>query len=86
MMDWSNGSWMNTWGLVFMLAGWIAIAAVVVLVMLRLTGDDQRSARRASPRQVLDERFAADEITPTEYAQACAALESSTHHVHGPSS
>ena len=85
MMDWSNGSWMNTWGLVFMLAGWIAIAAVVVLVMLRLTKNDENATRLASPREVLDERFAADDMTPTEYAQACAALERRSHHVPGPS-
>jgi putative membrane protein len=64
------GEWV---GWLFMASWWLlAVGAVAWLVVaVRARGTDSRSAAR----QVLDERFAAGEVTAEEYRERRALLE-----------
>ena len=80
MMDWSNdGSWMSGWGMAFMLIFWVAVIGLVVWAVLRTNGQGRMDGAYESPRQILDRRFAAGELTGAEYSAAIGLMEGTTY-------
>jgi putative membrane protein len=79
--DWGSG-W--GWMMVVMPLVWIAITAVIVWAVLRVTqplanpGSDQPG--RETPQEILDRRFAAGEIDADAYTEAKAHLASQDVH------
>ncbi|MGB7979190.1 MAG: hypothetical protein WCF36_00165 [Candidatus Nanopelagicales bacterium] len=67
---WASG-WGGGWGGAWMMLMWVAILALTIWAIVALTrsGTD-RTPGRSTPRQVLDQRFAAGEIDQTEYRTA----------------
>lgn len=57
---------------------WIALIALIVWAVIRLTrstgGESHRSERRDTPEEILDSRFALGELDAEEYKQARAHL------------
>lgn len=70
MMDGMMGGWM--WLLPLLLV--IAIA-VAIIAAVRNSGDRGRSSNRPSPRELLDQRYAAGEIDREEYLERRSDLE-----------
>jgi putative membrane protein len=77
MMDWSGNTGWWSFGMMFMGLFWIALIAVAVWAVLRLTRgpDGPASSGVESPRQILDRRFAAGEIDAQTYAESRRVLE-----------
>ena len=81
MMDWgSNGS--GFWALWMVLSAlfWIALIALAVWAVLRLSqrrdrGPGDGGPLVESPRQILDRRFASGEIDAATYAEMRRVLE-----------
>lgn len=71
---WSDG-WGMGWGGGWMLLVWLAFVGLLVWGVIALTRSrrDEPSSRE-TPRQVLDRRFAAGEISEDEYERARRAL------------
>jgi putative membrane protein len=73
--DWGSG-W--GWMMIVMPLLWIALTAVIVWAVLKVArqpanpASDQ--ARRETPREILDRRFAAGEIDTAAYTEAKAHL------------
>ena len=77
MMDWSGNTGWWGFGMMFMGLFWIALIAVALWAVVRLTRrpDGPPSSGVESPRQILDRRFAAGEIDAQTYAESRRVLE-----------
>jgi putative membrane protein len=58
-----------------MILSWVAIVAVIVLVVRALGGSSSTSRPRRDPRDILDERFARGELSEEEYRERRRILE-----------
>lgn len=71
---WHDGGW----GVLWMIASWALIVAIVVLIVRSFsTGSAERPEHAESPRTILDERFARGEISEEEYRERARVLEGS---------
>jgi len=71
-----DGSWMNGFGMLFMVLVWGALIALGVWAVVRTTrGNTVGHTSAESPRQILDRRFATGEIDAEQYAAARRVLE-----------
>jgi putative membrane protein len=71
-----DGSWMNGFGMLFMVLVWGGLIALGVWAVVRTTrGNPVGHTSAESPRQILDRRFASGEIDAEQYASARRALE-----------
>jgi putative membrane protein len=71
-----DGSWMNGYGMLFMVLVWGALIALGVWAVVRTTRANPVGPTSAeSPRQILDRRFASGEIDAEQYAAARRVLE-----------
>ena len=82
MMGWYNDGWSYGW-VIGMMLGWVvliglAVWAVVALTRRSDTGSASAAPLAATPRQVLDGRFAAGEISRQEYIEARRLLANAT--------
>jgi uncharacterized membrane protein len=80
MMDWYANDWgaAGFTGLIIMIAVWVSVIALVVWVIVRLTGPDRTlSPIIDSARAILDRRLASGDITTEEYVATRKVLESS---------
>lgn len=69
---WHDGGW----GVLWMIASWAFIVAVVVFAVRAFSpGSSDRSGRIDDPRAILDERFARGEISEDEYRERRRVLE-----------
>lgn len=70
--------WGSEWGWVWMVVWWVVVLGVVVWAVARFTGAPRGGGagpeRRATPREILDERFARGEIDEEEYRRRRDAL------------
>ena len=85
MMFWFGDGltgWHPAMGVVMVLAWWLVGLGVYALV--RYVGRKDRSARSATPQQVLAERFARGEIDAPEYHERLDILEGRTRPVGAP--
>jgi len=76
MMDWNGNSGGWGAGMVIMVVFFVALIALAVWAIVRLsrrTGEPARSVE--SPRQILDRRFASGELDEAQYAQARRVLD-----------
>jgi putative membrane protein len=71
-----DGSWMNGFGMLFMVLVWGALIALGVWAVARSTrGNSVGPTSAESPRQILDRRLASGEIDAEEYAATRRVLE-----------
>ena len=69
---WHDGGW----GVLWMIASWALIVAIVVFLVRAFSGSSpDRSERTDDPRAILDERFARGEISEDEYRERARVLE-----------
>lgn len=76
MMYWDGGGW--AWWMAFMPLLWIALIALMVWAVVRLThrtaprdgGTHGGPPPRETPEEILDRRFASGEIDAETYAEA----------------
>ncbi len=72
MYGWNGGGW----GILWMVLSWVAVVAIVVLLVRAFAGGSSPSAPRSDdPRAILDERFARGEISEEEYRARKAVLD-----------
>lgn len=69
MMMWGN--WMGWFGWVVMVGWWVLVIAGIVWLVRTVAGQPDS---RGSARRVLDERFAAGELSVEEYQERRRAL------------
>jgi len=63
---WHDGGW----GILWMIASWALIVALVVWLVRSFSGGGPgRTERKPSPLDILDERFARGEISEEEYEE-----------------
>ena len=77
MMGWYDDGWSYGWMFAMML-GWVALIALAVWAVVALTRRSDPAGGPASqrpPRQTLDGRFAAGEISQQEYLEARRLLD-----------
>ena len=68
--------WTGGWaGMVWMILFWVAILAVVYLIVRSLGSSEARAGRARDAMEILDERFARGEISEEEYASRRRVLE-----------
>ena len=68
--------WTGGWaGMVWMIVFWVAILAVVYLIVRSLGSSESRAGRARDAMEILDERFARGEISEEEYASRRRVLE-----------
>lgn len=68
--------WTGGWaGMVWMIVFWVAILAVVYLIVRSLGSSEARAGRARDAMEILDERFARGEISEEEYASRRRVLE-----------
>jgi putative membrane protein len=73
---WHDGGW----GVLWMIASWALIVAIVVFAVRALSGGSpDRPERTHDPRAILDERFARGEINEHEYHERTRVLEETRH-------
>ena len=73
---WHNGGW----GVLWMIASWAFIVAIVVFAVRAFSpGSSDRAGRSDDPRAILDERFARGEISEEEYRERKRVLEEARH-------
>jgi putative membrane protein len=81
MMGWYNNGWGwgSGFGMLLMLLVWGGLIALGIWAVSRLTrgsgGGQQGQPTLETPRQILDRRFAAGELTAEQYAEARRVLE-----------
>ncbi len=76
MMDWNGNSGGWGAGVVIMVVFFVALIALAVWAVVRLSRRTDEPGRSAeSPRQILDRRFASGELDETQYAQARRVLD-----------
>jgi putative membrane protein len=76
MMDWNGNSGGWGAGMVIMVVFFVALIALAVWAVVRLSRRTDEPARSAeSPRQILDRRFASGELDESQYAQARRVLD-----------
>ena len=74
MMDWNNG-WSGSGSNWFLMGGmmlfWIAVIAIGIWLVLRVTDRDRKEVKSIdTPRTMLDRRLASGEISVEQYAEA----------------
>lgn len=69
---WHDGGW----GVLWMIASWALIVAIVVFAIRAFSTPD-RSERTEGPKAILDERYARGEISEDEYRERARVLEES---------
>ena len=79
MMGWYDDGWSYGWMFAMML-GWVLLIALAVWAVVALTRRSDRvdappTAPLPTPRQALDGRFAAGEISAQEYLEARRLLD-----------
>ena len=75
MMGWYGDGWSYGWMFAMML-GWMLLIALAVWAVVALTRrSDRVVAPRPTPRQTLDGRFAAGELSAQEYLEARRLLD-----------
>ena len=68
--------WTGGWaGMVWMILFWVAILAVVYLIVRSLGSSEARAGRARDAMEILDERFARGEISEDEYTSRRRVLE-----------
>lgn len=68
--------WTGGWaGMVWMIVFWVAILAVVYLIVRSLGSSEARAGRARDAMEILDERFARGEISEEEYTSRRRVLE-----------
>jgi len=68
--------WTGGWaGMVWMILFWVAILAVVYLIVRSLGSSEARAGRARDAMEILDERFARGEISEEEYTSRRRVLE-----------
>jgi putative membrane protein len=74
------GGWSGMGGLgwLAMLVFWVAVIALVVWAVRSFTGGATRKGGSATPLDVLNQRFAAGEISQADYEQAKRTLQGPT--------
>lgn len=79
-MDWGsgwNGSGSNWLLMGGMMIFWIAVVAIGIWMILRVTERDQKQVKSLdTPKSILDRRFANGEISVEQYAAARKLIES----------
>jgi len=71
---WNDANWWMMGGMMFF---WIAIIAIGIWLVIRLTDrHGENFPKTESPRAILDRRFASGEINAEQYAEARRLLES----------
>jgi len=70
---WHDGGW----GVLWMIASWALIVAIVVFAVRAFSSGEQRdrSGRERDPGAILDERFARGEISEEEYRERKRVLD-----------
>ena len=68
---WNDGGW----GIVWMIASWGVIIALVWVAVRAFTRDDMRQQHPRDAKDVLAERFAKGEIDAVEYHERLRVLE-----------
>ncbi|HEX9124516.1 MAG TPA: SHOCT domain-containing protein [Actinomycetota bacterium] len=72
MYGWNDGGW----GILWMILSWVAIVAVVVLIVRAFSREPSSPAsRQRDPREILDERYARGEISEEEYRDRRRVLD-----------
>jgi putative membrane protein len=79
-MGWDNhmGDWGSGWWILMaflMVVFWVLVIAGVVW-LVRSLAETARGPRRSDPLEILDHRLASGEITPEEYRERRATLDS----------
>lgn len=77
MMWWPHEGWGAGWMVVMML-GWVALLAFGIWAVVALTRGQSHppaAPRSETPREILDRRLAAGEITSDEYLEAHQLLQ-----------
>ena len=73
---WHGGGW----GVLWMIASWALIVAIVVFIVRAFSpGAPDRSGRTDDPQSILDERFARGEISEDEYRDRKRVLKETRH-------
>lgn len=85
-MDWGsgwNGSGSNWILMAGMMLFWVAVVAVGIWLVLRVTDRGQQQVKNFdTPRAILDRRFSSGEISVEQYAAARKLIESRDLSLH----
>jgi putative membrane protein len=88
MMNWNDYGfgWSAGLGMLVMVLIWGGLIGLGFWTVARVTRSQERPPNEASPRQILDRRFAGGEIDAEQYADARRILEGRGAVTHTPHS